>query len=169
MDIKIRELVPDDWAILREIRLEALQCHPRLFCPSQDETTFDERRWRERLHHPNSASFGVFDGLEIVGLCGIVRQDLSAASPCAHLVSAYLKAAYRQRGLSRLMYTARLDWARAQAGLTEVRVEHRASNAAARAAHQRFGFEFVESKARRWKDGSVHNTEIYSLKLEALL
>lgn len=161
----IRQLTPEDWALLKTIRLEALQAHPKLFCPSQDEFAFGEAQWRDRLSNPAAVNFGVFDGENIIGLCGIIRARLDPQAPLAFMVAAYLKADYRKQGLSKYMYQARLDWARAQKNITEVEVEHRSTNAPARGAHQAFGFAFKEKRLNTWRDGSQLEVEIYSLKL----
>ena len=60
---------------------------------------------------------------------------------------------YRGRGLSKLIYEARLDWARIN-DYERVIVAHRNGNDASRAANQAFGFKLYESEKIEWFDGT---------------
>lgn len=162
----IRELRGDDWRALREIRLEALRAHPEFFCPSRDEEAFSELDWRARLDNPSGASFGLYHGDEIIGLTGIVYVRSQAETQSAHLVSSYIKEGFRGRGLSRLFYKARIDWAQKQRGISTIIVEHREDNIPSQRAHQGFGFEFFEAYPRRWPDGSTRPSHVYHLKID---
>ena len=163
----IKQLVAVDWMAFRDIRLESLKAHPEFFCPSRDEFAFGENDWRERLSNPNGASFGLYNGSgELIGLTGIIREGNQEKAQTAQLVSSYIRKEYRNRGLSALLYEARIEWAREQENLRQIGVEHSQKNAPSYRAHQRFGFRYRGQRVQRFKDGSDRICEIYQLDLE---
>ena len=124
--LSIRQLQECDWELFRQLRLEALTNHPRFFSPSLNEFELNERDWRVRLANPKMAIFGVFDGGSIVGMTG-VRENPDDASQ-AHFIISYLKAEYRGKGHTRLLYETRFMWAHAQKRFTSAMITHRDLN-----------------------------------------
>ena len=71
-DIEVRTPAPDDWELLRDLRLEALRDSPEAFSSSVSrETAFEESLWRSRTP---TAGVAFRDG-EPVGLVGWHRPD----------------------------------------------------------------------------------------------
>lgn len=161
----IRQLSSDDWQIYRDIRLEALTKNPEFFSPSRDETKFTESDWKERLSNKNAASFGLFANGVTIGLTGIVREGNNPEATSAHLVSSYIKQQYRRLGLSKQFYNARFEWAKNQKNIKMLILEHRDDNLPSQMAHQKFGFQLVETKEQTWPDGQVRPSLKYQLDL----
>jgi RimJ/RimL family protein N-acetyltransferase len=74
---------------------------------------------------------------------------------------------YRGRGLSKLMYEKRIEWARAHATVRRIVVSHRASNEASKHANQKHGFIFMRSHEKTWVDGVTEDEVYYELLLDA--
>jgi RimJ/RimL family protein N-acetyltransferase len=161
-----RQLTEADWKTLQKIRLEALSLHPNFFAPSRDEFQFTETDWKERLSNPDGANFGLFNDInELIGLTGINRDKDDRSR--AWLVASYIKAPYRRMGLTRLLYEARIQWAKAQNDINTLVVHHRADNEPSRKSHQKFNFEFVKEYAPdTWPNGEVMAYVEYVLKIK---
>ena len=106
--------------------------------------------------------------MEAVGLTGMVQDRRDETGQTGGLVMSYLQPPYRGRGLSRLLYQARLDWAIAQTNWTTLVVSCRAGNEASRRANQTFGFQLVSKEPIIWPDGAEADEWKYRLDLAAL-
>lgn len=165
-DIDVRALLPADWAAYKAMRLHALRTEEGLFFSAYEaEQGLTDDEWRERTQNPNRQMFGVFDGERLIGITGVqtARGDASGAS--AMLISSYLLPEYRGRGITRLMYDARLAWIRAQGRYTRVEVSHRRSNEPSMRAIRRAGFVPTTAAAMTWPDGTVEDEVQYELLL----
>ncbi|MCB9676746.1 MAG: GNAT family N-acetyltransferase [Alphaproteobacteria bacterium] len=159
----IRRLVPEDHALYREVRLRALATDPQVFGSTLErESALPDPHWRARLADPDFAIYGIFEGDAIVGMTGIAIRSDDPAS--ANLWGSWLAPEARGRGLSRVMYRARLDWA-VERGLARVTVSHRRSNVRSMQANQRFGFVLSHAAERTWPDGTVEDELFYALAL----
>jgi len=148
------------------IRLESLQQHPDVFCPSRDEFEFTEEDWRARLRGTHGVTFGLFVDGKISGISTVIRQGNQPAARRAELVGSYIRQDYRGQGLSRLFYEARIAWAKSQGDIDTLIVEARENNHASHGAHRRFGFLFVRKHRLEQLDGSTFDTLIYALELD---
>ncbi|MBY0518219.1 MAG: GNAT family N-acetyltransferase [Bacteriovoracaceae bacterium] len=161
----IRKLHSDDWALLKELRLESLRLHPNFFYPSKDETKFTEEEWRGRVSNAYSASFGLFDSSQMIGLTAVVREGADPQSSRAHFVSSYLREAYRRRGLSKLFFEARLQWAREQKNIRTIILEHRDDNEASKRAQAKYNFKLISALDFTWPDGQVRPSLLYEMEI----
>jgi RimJ/RimL family protein N-acetyltransferase len=160
----ICQLFQEDVEIYKAMRLEALQLEAGVFGSSYiHEYAFTYEQWLARLTGENIACFGLFYQQELVGITGIVIDWDD--KELAHMVQSYIRKAHRGRGLSRLYYDARLQWARNYPGLKAVRTGHRESNITSRAANQHYDFKFAYRESIDWPDGTTEDVLYYDLKL----
>jgi carbamoylphosphate synthase large subunit/RimJ/RimL family protein N-acetyltransferase len=141
-EIAVRQLTVEEWSLFRQIYLTILQTNPEAFGESPTASaTWGEEVWRERLR--TSAVFALFDKDCPVGLSAIGphREDIMGKS--AFLYYSFVLPEYRRRGLSRLLYAARVDWAKAQGRFEKLVIDHRKGNEAARAMILAQGFSFT--------------------------
>lgn len=163
-DYTVRRLIPREWAILRQIRLEAVQAEPNVFVrPFEDEAQTTEAEWIERLGDDDRAYFGLFHYDEIVGLSGIARHSDDPA--IGVMVASYIQTTHRGLGLSNLFYQARIDWA-LKKNLRKLIVSHQKSNEASRAAIQKHHFAPTYREMKTWPDGRTEEQLFYELDLQ---
>ena len=159
----IRQLLPDDVAMYKAMRLEALRLEPGMFGNSYAlESDYSEEQWMERISNPKAAIFGLYHQQELVGITAIIIDKNQAEE--AYMTQSYIRAVHRGRGLSKLLYKARLDWAKRHQ-LKRLEIGHRESNVVSKAANQRHGFRFSHRSSRAWPDGTSEDMLYYTLEL----
>jgi len=167
MSISIRQLTENDWRLFSEVRLNALQSDPSVFGSNyESESKFTENDWRSRLQSDDSAIFMIFDDEKPIGMTGVSVFRDDPTSRTAIFWGSWLAPAFRRKGISKLMYETRIEWAKAHPGIERIIVSHRASNVASKFANQKHGFVFTGKDERKWVDGKVEDDLHYELKLD---
>ena len=157
----IRQLGIGDKEAYKNVRLEALAVEPTVFCSNyKREAAFEEAEWLIRLDGTNSASFGLYYGNLLIGITGIIISQPGEGT----LVASYIRKEHRGKGLSAMLYQARLDWARSR-HLKQIIVSHRKSNLASQRANQHFGFRYTHEEVILWPDGIEESNVYYCLEL----
>jgi RimJ/RimL family protein N-acetyltransferase len=163
--IQIRPLRPDEWPAFRSLRLRALATDPgNFFRSAEEEEVRPEGEWREMLESDDGAVFGLFDADRLIGLTAVYIDRAIAARDSAGLGMTWLDPAYRGRGLSALIYDARIAWARDK-GLARIIVSHRADNEPSRRAMLAHGFRPTGTAPHEWPDGRTVDNISYELPL----
>lgn len=163
----LRNLLEQDWALLREIRLRALQADPGVFSSSfASESQMDEAAWRSWLTSPDVGVFGLFDGSAIIGMTGIALRKDDPSGTSAILWGSWIAPNYRGQNLSQQFYEARIAWAKVHPTCTHIIVSHRASNHASKAANQKHGFVFTHTEPKTWPDGTREDSVYYALTVK---
>jgi RimJ/RimL family protein N-acetyltransferase len=166
MNYSIRKLEESDWRVYSEVRLRALKTDPHVFGSNHDrESKFTEQEWRSLLENSSSAVFVVFGGEQPVGMTGVAVDRDDPSRKTAILWGSWLEPEVRGRGLSKLLYEARIDWAKNQPGVERMIVSHRESNVASKFANQKFGFVATHTTEKTWNDGVVEREFHYELLL----
>ena len=173
MSFSIRQLTADDWREFSRVRLKALQTDPLVFGSTYEkEAQFTEADWRSRLQPPakDSAVFMLFAGDEEgeetpIGITGVSVFRDDPTGKTAILWGTWLEPDFRGKGLSKLMYRARLDWAKRHPNINRIIVSHRASNVASKYANQKHGFIFTRTHEKVWTDGATEDEVCYELYL----
>jgi GNAT superfamily N-acetyltransferase len=134
-DIRIRRLEPDDWRTYREVRLASLRDAPNAFgSTAAEEAPLSAARWRDRL--TKRAQFAACLGDGVVGTAGGITSDDGSA---AELVSMWVAASARGRGIGDALVTAVLAWAAAE-GFGQVQLWVSEDNVPAERLYARHGF-----------------------------
>jgi RimJ/RimL family protein N-acetyltransferase len=165
MSVTIRQLQPDDWESFREVRLSALKDRPGSFTATVDSTeTITEEFWRRLLDDSRHAVFGIFGTTSLVGITAVFTDRDDPSGSTALLGMSWLAPALRGQGLSRLIYQARIAWARDRK-IARIRVSHRAGNEPSRRAMVAHGFRFVRQTSVLWPDGQEADEIHYEMVL----
>jgi len=152
----VREVKPDEWATLRDVRLAALLEAPYAFGSTYArEAPFTEQQWRARFA-VRAVTFFAFaadlaDG-EPAGLAGVYVED-----GAADLVSMWVRPAARGHGVGEALVQGAADWARAR-DYDTLYLWVTESNMAARGLYERCGFAITGERQPLPSDPSL--TEI---------
>lgn len=159
----IHPFQPTDLEAYRHMRLEALQTEAGSFGNSYAfEAAFSEAEWVARLSNPYGCCFGLYHYDDLIGITCIVSGKDQAGA--AYMTQSYIRKEHRGKGLSRMLYEARIAWARAR-GLSSLVIGHRECNIVSRAANQHFGFIYTHQEDRIWPDGASEPMLYYKLIL----
>jgi RimJ/RimL family protein N-acetyltransferase len=166
MSISIRQINENDWREFSKVRLKALQTDPNVFGSNYElESKFTEADWKSRLPAEDSAVFLIFAGDEPIGMTGVSVWREDETKRTALLWGSWLEPDFRGKGVSELMYEARIDWAKAHPTVERIIVSHRASNISSKYANQKHGFVFTKMNEKTWIDGVTEDEVCYELKL----
>jgi GNAT superfamily N-acetyltransferase len=138
MTVSVRQLLPDDWQTLREIRLASLLEAPHAFASSYESAvTRTEQEWRAWPAH--GVVFGAFVAGEPVGMVG--ASPVATDPSTVHLIAMWVAPAARGAGVAGSLIDAVLAWARRR-GCLGVSLEVALGNDRAVAVYLRHGFTY---------------------------
>ncbi|HEY7264314.1 MAG TPA: GNAT family N-acetyltransferase [Trebonia sp.] len=132
----MREAKPEEWELLRDVRLAALREAPDAFASTYDrEEPYPEERWRGWFSDQSVMFFPYVAGsAEPAGLAGVlVKQG------AAQLVSMWVRPDARGRGVAGALVSAAAGWAKAR-GHGAMYLWVAESNTSARRLYERCGF-----------------------------
>ena len=160
----IRPFTAVEVELYKAMRLEALELEAGMFGSNlARELSFSDEQWMDRITNPVSGCFGLFCGDELIGITGIIIDNKEKPGE-AYMTQSYIRKAHRGKGLSRMLYEIRLQWAK-EHGIKRLVIGHRENNLVSKAANQRYGFTYSRSESRTWGDGAVMDNLIYELLL----
>lgn len=166
MKITIEKLTERDWRVFSEIRLRALQNDPHVFGSNYErEARFSEIDWRSRLQAKDNAIFLLRDDETPIGITCVSIDRTDPTGKTALLWGSWLAPEARGKGLSKLMYQTRIEWALRHPAVEKIVVSHRASNLASQRANQKHDFVFTHEIKKTWIDGATENEVFYELKI----
>jgi GNAT superfamily N-acetyltransferase len=149
--VLVREVMPDDWPTLRDVRLAALREAPYAFGSTYArEAAFTEEQWRGRISARSVTYFAYLpENPEPAGLAGVYVQD-----DVADVVSMWVRPSARGRGAGEALIEATADWAKTRdhacllLWVTE-------SNGPARRLYERCGFTLTGERQPLPSDPSL--------------
>lgn len=133
----VREVAEDDWAIMRDVRLDTLRDMPSAFGSSYArEAVFTEADWRRRAGGRNGfLAYLPGFGAVPVGIVGGIRETAHTAQ----LVSMWVRPQARRRQVGTTLVSAVIGWALAQ-DLIRLDLWVTDTNEEARRLYERCGF-----------------------------
>jgi RimJ/RimL family protein N-acetyltransferase len=142
--IVIRLAKQEDAPAYRDVRLEALRNHPEVFSSDYAENLAKPMAfWTNRLKSTDVDSavtiYLAVDKQQLVGTCGIARENSPKVRHDATIVGMYVRPDWRGLGVADALMTVCLDWASAH----DVRIVKLAvvtTNTAAVRCYARCGF-----------------------------
>ena len=165
----IRLLTVDDWRVFSLIRLEALQKFPSMFGSSYEKEKFyTEEEWKSWFLEKGRCFFGLYHGQSLIGITGAITAKNDPSESSGLMVASYIKPDYQGRGLSALLYKARIEWALDYLPWKKLIVAHREGNESSRRANQKCGVRLIGKESKTWPDGEIADEYVYELNLEDL-
>jgi len=140
--IHIRPLTPADAAAFQALRLAGLAEAPEAFSSSvEEERDLPLAVIAGRLAATaDRAMLGAFDGADLAGVVGIVREDKLKLRHKAFIWGMYVAPAFRGRHVARQLLDRALAVAAAMPGLRQVTLGVNARNAGAVRLYESLGF-----------------------------
>lgn len=138
--VDVRQVRPDEWELMKAIRLHALSDSPEAFCTTHDEAAlFADDVWIERAstdpEKDESTTFLAFDGTDAVGLAvGVLRDDSDL-----DVVSVFVEPGHRGMGIAGELMAMVEAWARRR-GAVHAFLDVEFGNAPARGFYERLGY-----------------------------
>lgn len=136
--VMVREVAgPDEWEILRDVRLAALRETPSAFGSTYArESAFTEEQWRGRTCQRHGVTYLAYlpNAQEPAGLVGVYVEE-----GLPDVVSMWVRPAARGNGVGKALISAAADWAKAR-GHDAVFLWVTESNLPARRLYERCGF-----------------------------
>jgi ribosomal protein S18 acetylase RimI-like enzyme len=140
-DIEIIVATPDDWQVARDIRLEALLRDPQAFGSTYAEAVDrNEDGWRAWLSRPGLTMLIARTLRGPVGIVGGLRDVDADDRSVAMIVSMYVTANYRQRGVGRRLLQAILADLEGDPGLSRAVLHVTAGQRSAQHLYTSLGF-----------------------------
>ncbi len=135
----VRDLSPDEWRLLRKIRLGALLESPDAFLSTYErEAAWDEHKWRQTFEAANWLVV-----VEDERLIGLLRSFRDPERPWLWQVeSTWVAPTYRRLGIFRALLRALVDRLR-WSGVSDLLLWVLEDNYAARQVYKRLGFELT--------------------------
>ena len=150
----VKHFEAKDWAIYKAIRLEALSRQDDVYGGSfATESIWRDSQWEYVLGRPHQAFFGLYDGANLIGSASVFTDKNDVKGRTALLAGSYIREEYRGRGLSRLLYAARLEWIIKSGRYDRVLVAHKEGNDTSRRANQGLEFGYTGQEEHVWGDG----------------
>jgi ribosomal protein S18 acetylase RimI-like enzyme len=134
--VSVREAKPDEWELLRDVRLAALREAPYAFASTYDrEEPYPDERWRGWFSDQSVMFFPYVAGsAEPAGLAGVLVKR-----GAAQLVSMWVRPEARGRGVAGALVSAAAGWAKAR-GHEAMYLWVAESNTSACRLYERSGF-----------------------------
>ena len=167
--VDFRILTVDDAAAWRSVRLEALESDPEAFGASVEahrKLTDEEIASRVAYDEANKFVAGAFDGGELVGTAGFVREPGLKERHKGFIWGVYVRADHRGHGVGRRMMALLLERARKIDGLEQINISVATTQIAAAALYRSLGFVAYGCQPRALKvNGRYIDEEHLWLKL----
>jgi ribosomal protein S18 acetylase RimI-like enzyme len=159
--MEIRRIEPDDWKLLRAVRLAALKDTPLAFLTRYDEAAeYPDAVWQQRARAGSAGNKQTtFLLLEGAPVCGMVTGLTGPEDPTeVLLVGMWVAPAYRRLGHGARLVARLIEWAD-DWGAASVRLGVTAENEAALSLYESCGFALTgQSRALSGHSALVEHT-----------
>jgi GNAT superfamily N-acetyltransferase len=162
--VEIRQVGPDDWELVRRVRLRALQDAPLYFWATyEEESQLPEDAWRDRFMSAGAwfMAFAADDdnGVgEPVGLAAAATwEDLPPGT--YQVISMWVAPEARGGHIGERLVLRLIEWARGS-GVTELQLEYTSGNDAAARLYQRCGFRPTGKTQPHPRDPALREVEM---------
>jgi len=168
-DITIRIATPEDAALLRELRLEALSMHPEAFAADVSMTEAEGADvWAERIadyvkNESTAISIAEYVG-QLIGMAGIGRGHWPKTRHSSILWGVYVSPDWRGLHIAEAIINECITWAREQ-GVVVVKLGVITTNASAIRCYTRSGFKVYGTDPKSNYYNDVYYDELMMAKL----
>ena len=133
---RIKRLIPDQWKILKQVRLEALEDTPDAFGSTLEKASqYDESDWQKGLRRDDCITYvALLNEDSPIGLIVGAPYDEKAG-----LYAMWVNPRYRKKGVGSCLVDAVIEWAR-ESGFSDILLDVADDNVSAIALYKSKGF-----------------------------
>lgn len=160
--MEIRQFKEADAEQYRALRLEALLKEPEAFASSYEENRrkpLAHTIERIRAQSENNISLGAFQEEKCVGMAVLIRQTAKKMAHKANLLSMYVSAEARGKGIGKALLKEVVDHGRQMEGLEQIQLTVVSTNEAARNLYLSAGFSVYGKESKAMKIGERYYDE----------
>jgi ribosomal protein S18 acetylase RimI-like enzyme len=140
--MNIRALTTSDVPAFIALRREALRDSPWAFAASEDsDVGVNPDLMSQRILEPGQTIVGAFDGEQLIGIAGMVRNRHGKMAHRANVWGVYVTPSTRGRGVAEAIMRELLTIARSWPGLDSVSLQVSARAEGAKRIYERLGFK----------------------------
>ncbi|HET6511721.1 MAG TPA: GNAT family N-acetyltransferase [Candidatus Kapabacteria bacterium] len=169
MGIHLRQLSPSDLDAALELRYEALADSPTAFMSTLEESRISSPRQFPLTLDPantDNTMFGLFDGEKLIGTALLSREQKKKRRHVAWIQGVYVKPAYRNKKLGKLLIQHLIDHARTIEGVDHLQLSVESENLVARSVYESLGFVFWGREFGAAKEnGREYHEDYMSLRI----
>jgi ribosomal protein S18 acetylase RimI-like enzyme len=167
-ELKIIQLLPEQWMRYREIRLESLSEEPQAFGTSYaDMEQKPPAYWQGRLAEAElgvkSRMLFAQEGERLIGMIGAFYDETQET---AIIISVYVSKVERSKGVGKVLMEGILSAIGKKEGIRRAALGVNQEQTAAVALYRRFGFEVTTEKEEVQGDGKKHHGYRMEKRLE---
>ncbi len=164
MSCQIQRLQEQDWALWKEIRLEAVKLHPEFFGGSyEEESLWEDKDFKKGLI--KSDVFGAFIENKLIGVAGFFQFTFQKLKHRGTLFGLYVSKENRGHGVAGQLIEAVINHAREL--VLQLHCTVTPDNKAAINLYQRYGFQIYGTEPRSLKVGeNFYDEHLMVLKLD---
>jgi RimJ/RimL family protein N-acetyltransferase len=143
MQVSFRQLNADDSIDYRDVRAKCLQNFPDNFGSTfEEESQISELKFERYLHenNPNNFMFGAFSGMELIGICGFIREDRNKTKHRGEIVQMYVNPEFAGQNIGYDLLKATIDKAFEVVEIEQIILSVVAENKSANKLYERVGF-----------------------------
>ena len=145
--ITVAKVLPKDWELYKNIRLETLRNNPKEFSSSySDGLQFTDEYWKSLVSDENSTYLFEKNGSEITGTARLSFNDTEESNNTAVLCGLYIKKQYRKLGMAEKLLKIRLELCKRNKNIERVRTYIKTHNTPAISLYKKFGFSEIGIK-----------------------
>jgi ribosomal protein S18 acetylase RimI-like enzyme len=164
----IRQLIENDAALFRTLRLRALHEAPHAFTNSYEEYSQQPlestaQRFRDQVNSHVNFTLGAFQDEQLVGVVGFYRETALKIQHKGTIVSMYVLPEYRSQGIARALLAEAIDRARRLPGLTQLLLGVMETQTTAKHLYESLGFVVYGREPRAVKIGDEYFDEEFML------
>ena len=156
--MEVVRLGPDDWEMLRDLRLRAVEEEPYAFAKTyEEEAKTTEEEWREKL--ATSSYFFAKEDDKPVGMVCTVREKGVKLQHIARMFSVYVVPEARSKGIGSALMRAAMDELERDPTTVKIKLYVSEMQKEAQGLYEKMGFKIMGTQEKEmYVNGKYSNT-----------
>lgn len=143
-EAEIVKLTPDDWELLKDMRLRALQTDPLAFGRTyNEELQLRDEDWKEKLAEPDSEWFFSKKDDKFIAMAGIHFAKRATIQHRAEIVGVFVEPEYRKQGIGEDLMRKIIAKLKANSRTAKIELNVRTPQEPAIEMYKKLGFRTV--------------------------